>query len=248
MSTADVIVVGLGAMGSAACLQVATRGASVLGIDQYEPPHHYGSTHGDTRMTRLAPGEGGEYVPLVRRSHELWRDIERRAGVQLLTQTGGLVLADADNPFLVRTRAVAAEHGVAHENLTGAEIAERFPMFAAGPDTVGYHELGSGYVRPERAVAAQLALARHRGADLRLGERVEAWTAGASGVSVRTTKGVHTGDRLVLCAGPWIPELFAEGREHFAKPLASALADDGIDEAVVALRAFALVDRETIPD
>jgi sarcosine oxidase len=214
--TADVIVVGLGAMGSAVCLQLAARGTRVIGIDQYEPPHRYGSTHGDTRMTRLAPGEGGEYVPLVRRSHELWRDIERRAGVELLTQPGGLVLAEADNPFLARTRALADEHDVAHHNLSSAELAERFPMFVAGPDTVGYHELGSGYVRPERAVAAQLALARRHGAVLRLRERVEEWTAGGSGVRVRTSAAVHTADRLVLCAGPWIPDLFADGRDIFA--------------------------------
>lgn len=216
MPTADVIVVGLGAMGSAATYQLAARGASVIGIDQYEPPHQYGSTHGDTRMTRLAVGEGAEYVPLVRRAHELWREIEGLAGVELLTQPGGLVLAEADNPFLAQTRALAREHGVAHENLDDAQLAERFPMFAAGPETVAYRELGSGYVRPERAVAAQLALARRRGATLRLHERVEEWTADGSGVRVRTSAGVHSADHLVLCAGPWIPELFAAGRDIFA--------------------------------
>jgi sarcosine oxidase len=216
VATADVIVVGLGAMGSAACLQLAARGANVIGIDQYEPPHAYGSTHGDTRMTRLAVGEGAEYVPLVRRAHELWREIERTAGVELLTQPGGLVLAEADNPFLARTRVLAEQFAIAHETLSHQQLAERFPMFAAGPDTVGYHELGSGYVRPERAVAAQLALARRHGATLRTGERVEHWTAGGSGVRVRTSAGVHTADQLVLCAGPWIPELFAEGRDIFA--------------------------------
>jgi sarcosine oxidase len=216
VATADVIVVGLGAMGSAASRQLAARGASVIGIDQFDPPHPYGSTHGDTRMTRLAVGEGAEYVPLVRRAHQLWREIERSAGVELLTQPGGLVLAEAGNPFLARTRALAEEFGVAHENLSGAELAERFPMFAAGADTVGYHELGSGYVRPERAVAAQLLLARRHGATLRTDERVEQWTADGSGVRVRTSAGVHAADRLVLCAGPWIPELFPEGRDILA--------------------------------
>ena len=78
MRNADVIVVGLGAMGSAASWQLAARGVSVIGIDQYAPPHAWGSTHGDTRITRLAIGEGREYVPLARRSHELWREIEAR--------------------------------------------------------------------------------------------------------------------------------------------------------------------------
>src|SRR6516164_97182 len=81
---ADVLVVGLGAMGSAVCAQLATRDASVIGIDQYDPPHPYGSTHGETRMTRLAVGEGPEYVPVVRRSHELWREIEAQTGRRVL--------------------------------------------------------------------------------------------------------------------------------------------------------------------
>jgi sarcosine oxidase len=214
--TADVIVIGLGAMGSAACFQLTARGARVIGIDQYEPPHRYGSTHGDTRMTRLAVGEGAEYVPLVRRAHRLWREIEQLAEVSLLTQPGGLILAEETNPFLVRTRALAQEYGVAHENLSSAAVAERFPMFAADAGTVGYYELESGYVRPERAVAAQLTLARRRGATIRLRERVEEWTARGSGVRVRTDDGVYTADQLVLCAGPWIAELFPEGRDIFA--------------------------------
>lgn len=214
--TADVIVIGLGAMGSAACFQLASRGAGVVGIDQFEPPHPYGSTHGDTRITRLAVGEGAEYVPLVRRSHALWREIEQLAGVELLSQCGGLVLADGPNPFLTRTRTLAGEHGIPHENLSGAAVAERFPMFAVEEGTEAYHELGAGYVRPERAVAAQLSLARRRGATIRLGERVQGWRAGPSGVRVRTDAAVYTAAQLVICAGPWVSQLFPEADDLFA--------------------------------
>lgn len=209
-------MIGLGAMGSAACWQLAARGASVIGIDRYEPPHQYGSTHGDTRMTRLAVGEGPEYVPLVRRAHELWGQIEELTDVALLTQPGGLVLADAANPFLVQTRALATQHGIAHENLSSAALAERFPMFAVGDRTEGYFELGSGYVRPERAVQVQLELARRHGVTIRLRERVERWTASAGGVRVFTDAEVYEADRLVVCAGPWIPQLFPEGSGIFA--------------------------------
>lgn len=203
-------------MGSAVCLQLAGRGVRVLGIDRFQPPHPYGSTHGDTRMTRLAPGEGPEYVPLVHRSHTLWREIEREAGVELLAQPGGLVLAETGNPFLDRTRALAERFGVAHQTLSTAQLAERFPMFAIDGGTVAYHEPGSGYVVPERAVATQLDLARRHGATLRLGDPVEEWRAGPSGVRVRTADGVHTADHLVLCAGPWIGELFPGAREIVA--------------------------------
>jgi sarcosine oxidase len=211
-----VIVVGLGAMGSATCFQLAARGVSVLGIDRYQPPHPYGSTHGDTRISRLAIGEGPEYVPLVRRSHELWREIERQTGVPLLTQSGGLILAHADSQFLDQTRASACQYEIVHENLSADEVARRFPMFAVDPQTEAYYEPEAGYVRPEAAVRAQLGLARRHGAQLRLGERVEEWAASPAGVTVRTDAETYEAGQLVLCVGAWLPQLFPEGSEIFA--------------------------------
>jgi sarcosine oxidase len=216
MRTADVIVVGLGAMGSAASWQLASRGAAVIGIDQYPPPHPWGSTHGDTRITRLAIGEGREYVPLARRSHELWRAIERDSGAELLTQTGIVILAHPSSSFLAETRAAARQYGIAHRDLTNAELRTGYPMFAVDEETVGYHEPEAGYVRPERAVAAQLALAAHAGAQLSLGERVERWTASANGVTVTTNRHTYAGGRLLLCAGAWVGDLVSQVRDVVA--------------------------------
>ncbi len=213
---ADVIVVGLGAMGSAVCAQLAARGESVIGFDTYEPPHPYGSTHGDTRITRIAIGEGPEYVPLVRRSHELWREIEEETGDQLLTVCGGLVLAPAGSLFLTQTRASASTYDVAHESLSADEIGRRFPMFSIDSRTEGYYEPEAGWVRPEAAVRAQLRLARRRGAQLRVGETVDGWAAGAEGVSVTTSAGAYSADQLVMCAGPWLPGLAPELGHLFA--------------------------------
>jgi sarcosine oxidase len=216
MRNAEVIVVGLGAMGSAACFQLATRGVSVIGIDQYAPPHSWGSTHGDTRVTREAIGEGREYVPLVRRSHQLWREIERESGARLLTQCGIVVLAYPSSEFLEETRASARAYEIEHEDLTNAEARARFPMFALGDEVVAYHEPGAGYVRPEAAVAAQLGLARARGAQLKLGERVQTWSASDNGVTVATDADTYRADQLLLCAGAWMGDLFPEGRDTFA--------------------------------
>jgi sarcosine oxidase len=188
MRRADVIIVGLGAMGSAASRQLAARGVSVIGIDRYAPPHAWGSTHGDTRITRLAIGEGREYVPLARRSHELWREIERESGAELLTQTGIVVLAHLSSSFVAETRAAARQYGIDHRDLTNDELRSDFPMFAVDEDTVAYYEPQAGYVRPERAVAAQLALAARDGAQLNLGERVERWAASPTGVTVTTDR------------------------------------------------------------
>jgi sarcosine oxidase len=216
MRTADVIVVGLGAMGSAASWQLASRGVSVIGIDQYAPPHVWGSTHGDTRITRLAIGEGREYVPLARRSHELWREIERESGAELLTQPGIVILAHPSSTFLEETRAAAREYGIDHRDLTNDELRTGFPMFAVEEQTVGYHEPHAGYVRPERAVAAQLTLAARDGARLSLGERVERWTATPHGVSVTTDRDTYAAAQLLVCAGAWIGDLVARVRDIVA--------------------------------
>ena len=213
---ADVVVVGLGAMGSAVCAQLATRGTSVIGIDQYHPPHPYGSTHGETRMTRLAVGEGPEYVPLVRRSHELWREIEAQTGARLLTQAGGLIMSRPGSWFFDGTRDIARRLGIEHEELSPSELRNQFPMFAVDEKTEGYFEPAAGFVRPEEAVRAQLALARRAGAGLRLGERVLDWSASGHGVAVVTNRARYDAGQLILCAGPWLPGLFPEGRDLFA--------------------------------
>ena len=212
----EVIVVGLGAMGAAVSWQLARRGLDVIALDRYAPPHDGGSTHGESRITRLAVGEGDEYVPLVRRSHELWREIEAESGNTLMTQTGGIMIGPPGSDFVRRTREIAVRHGIVHENLDGAELRRRFPMFAAEEATRAYYEPDAGYVRPEAAVAAQLGLAAAAGARVRLAEPVLEWRASPEGVRVDTAEAVHDADQLVLCPGPWINQLLPEGRDHFA--------------------------------
>jgi len=215
-NTTDVIVVGLGAMGASITWQLAARGIRVIGIDRYCPPHPYGSTHGETRITRLAIGEGPEYVPFVRRSHELWPEIERKANTRLFTQTGGVVIGPRSDSFLAQTRAVASQYEVPHQNLSHSELRERFPMFRLDARLEAYFEPQSGYLRPEAAIGAQLELARAEGAQLLLRERVEGWERSGERLTVRTDKAEYRADQLVLCIGPWIHELFAERRDLFA--------------------------------
>ena len=153
----DVIVVGLGALGAATLYQLSQRGARVLGIDQFAPPHDLGSSHGDSRITRLAIGEGDDYVPFVQRSHAIWRELEARTGKPLMTTTSGLVLAPRDrvaehhgkSDFVRRTIACAERFGIAHEVLDAAGIRARFPQFNLQGDEIGYHERDAGFVRPE---------------------------------------------------------------------------------------------------
>lgn len=217
MSGYDAIVVGLGAMGSAATWQLAKRGARVLGLDHLAPPHAMGSTHGETRVTRLAIGEGAHLTPLALRSHEIWRELERETGRVLLTAKGGLILSsDARTSkthvegFFANTLAAAEQFHIAHEVLDASAIRKRFPQFLIRDDEVGYFESGAGFVRPEACLSAQLDLARKNAADIRVNETVLGFEEDATGVTVRTATSTHRAGRLIVCAGPWLPSLLDE--------------------------------------
>lgn len=207
----DVVVAGLGAAGAATLYQLACRGVRVLGLDRSAPPHAMGSATGDTRITRLAIGEGDAYVPLAMRSHELWRDIEARTGRSLLTVTGGLWISSPARQaethvagFFDNTVAAARRFGIAHEILDAAAIRARFPQFAVDDNETGYYEPDAGFVRPEACIAAQLELARAAGAQIHVDEPVEDIAAGGT-VRVRTRRGTYEAARVVLAAGAWLP-------------------------------------------
>jgi sarcosine oxidase len=214
MAKFDVIVIGLGAMGSAALYQLAKRGARVAGFDRFSPPHDLGSSHGDTRITRLAIGEGEHYTPLVRRSHEIWRDIESETGADLLTQCGELIISSAARKsslhvegFFDNTVDAARRHGIAHELLDANEIRVRFPQFNVRDDEVGYFEPEAGFVRPEACIAAELSLAEKHGAAIYRNEPVLSFVPSANGVSVTTDRGAYEADRIIVSAGAWFPKL-----------------------------------------
>lgn len=214
MAESEFVVLGLGAMGSAAAFQLAKRGCNVLAIDQFSPPHIYGSSHGETRITRCAIGEAPHYSPLALRSHEIWRDIEAESGASLLTITGGLVLSSPSrtarlhvDDFFANTLAAARRFCIAHEILDAAEIRRRFPQFRVRDGEQAYFESGAGFLRPEACIAAQLDLARRFGAEIRTGERVLGLDPLADGVLVHTERDSIRTRKLILCAGPWLPQL-----------------------------------------
>jgi len=213
----DAIIVGLGAMGSAACYQLAKRGARVVGIDRYSPPHSLGSTHGDTRITRLAIGEGEHFVPFAIRSHEIWRELESETGVDLMMTTGGLIMSAASASslhgsanFLQTTISAAEEFGIKHRVLKADEIAAEFPQFVLDGNELGYFEDAAGFLRPERCVTAQLSLAEKLGATIRLDERVSRVENDGSGVKVTTDIGTYSAATALISAGPWVSD-FVEG-------------------------------------
>lgn len=219
----DVIVVGLGAMGSAGLYQLARRGADVLGIDQFEPPHLWGSSHGDTRIIRQAIGEGDQYVPFSLRSYEIWQELEKETGESLLTITGGLVVEPEKGKvshgayhFLQNTIEAAKKFNIPHTVLSAAELKDRFPQFIFRGNEKGYYENTAGFVRPEKCIEVQLKLARTHGAKVLFGEKVLSFKTLPDGtVSVHTDAGDYVAKKLIVTAGPWIGEFFPEFRHLF---------------------------------
>jgi len=203
----DVIVVGLGAMGSATLRELARRGVRALGIDQFAPPHTLGSTHGRSRIIREAYFEHPLYVPLVRRAYELWDDLERESEQILFHRTGGLMIGPAAASLVSGARRSAEEHAVPHEMLTAAEVRRRWPAYDPPDDHVALFELRAGLLLPEACVEACLRLAARDGATVRTGERVLAWRPDGSAVAVTTGHGTYRASRLVLAAGSWLTEL-----------------------------------------
>jgi sarcosine oxidase len=201
-------------MGSAAVYQLAKRGNKVLGLDRFSPPHGNGSSHGESRIIRQAIGEGEEYVPLVLRSYELWREIENETGKKLLTITGGLTLESQNSEtvmhgrrdFLDQAIRCAEKFDIRHEILDTADIRNRYPQFAV-TDERAYFEYETGFLRPELCVDAQLHLARKHSATVQTDETVVSVESRAdSGVTVETSRGTYSAERVIITAGPWIAQ------------------------------------------
>ena len=202
----DVIVLGLGAMGSAAAQCLAERGKSVLGIEQFTAAHDRGSSHGGSRMIRQAYWESPAYVPLVLRSYELWERLERDAGQKLLTITGGLILGPAQSEMVANGIAAARQHGIPYTVLNPGEIRDRFPAITPLENDVAVYEERAGYLLPEECIRAQLKMAAQNGAELHFEEKAIGWTADAGRAEVTTSRAVYEAERLVIAAGPWVNE------------------------------------------
>jgi sarcosine oxidase len=205
----DVIVVGIGGMGSAAVWQLARRGARVLGLERFDVPHAEGSSHGISRIIRLPYYEDSAYVPLLRRAYELWREIERETGEELLVITGSVDASPEDDSLFQGALASARLHGLPHEVLTGEEVNERFPGYRLPSSHRAVFQAEGGLVASERAIVAHVRAAQARGADIRAREAVLGWEIGPGGdrVVVTTDKGRYEAGRLVLAAGAWMGDL-----------------------------------------
>jgi sarcosine oxidase len=211
MSTSyDVIVLGVGGMGSATLYELARRGRRVLGLDQFPLVHDRGSSHGQTRIIRRAYYEHPDYVPLVRRAYERWYDLEQLTGRHLLTECDCLTIGPPGGELVAGVRRSAREHGLSVEELSAAEMGRRFPVFRFGDGMAGVLEHDAGILAVEECVRAHTDSAVSLGADIHAEEPVIGWQPAGAGVEVRTARGTYQAERLVITAGAWATTLLAD--------------------------------------
>jgi sarcosine oxidase len=208
----DTIVVGLGAMGSAALYQLAKRGQRVLGLEAFGPGHRLGSSHGESRVIRLAYYEHPNYVPLLHRAYALWEDLERASGEQLLRITGGLMIGAPDSALVSGAAASAEQHGLDYEIVDVAEVRRRYPVLHLEPGEVALFEPWAGILSPEKCIAAHTRLALAAGAEVHYDEPVDTWSAADSRVEVVTTAGRYAARHVVFTCGAYTSQVLRDER------------------------------------
>ncbi len=213
----DAIVIGLGGMGSAALFHLARRGVRVLGVEQFDIAHDRGSSHGGSRIIRLAYAEHPDYVPLLRRAYALWRELENTAGEKLLFVTGGIDAGLRGSAIVNGALAACAIHDLPHEVLESGALARRFPGYRLRADMLAVYQPDAGFLLPERCVAAHVSAAKASGAEVHTGEKVTGWQIEGECVTVDTGVGRYSARSLVVTAGPWARTLLPT-LEHLAIP------------------------------
>ncbi len=206
----DVIVVGLGGMGSAAAYHLASRGQRVLGLEKFTPAHDKGSSHGGSRIIRQSYFEDPAYVPLLLRSYALWEKLAKDSGREVYRITGGLFSGPPECLTVSGSRRAAEQWSLPHEVLDAAEVSSRFPNFTLQQGDIAIYEAMAGFARPEMTVQAHIDLAIREGATLNFGEQVREWSETTGGVRVTTDRGSYTAGQVVICPGAWAPQLLAE--------------------------------------
>lgn len=200
----DVIIVGLGAAGSAALFHVARSGATVMGIDRFVPPHDQGSTHSESRIIRKAYFEGVKYLPILTRAYTLWHNLEEMSGLQLMHLGGSLNIGHADSEMIRSACESAAASGTKHRLLSSEEVNDRYPAYHLQSGQVALLDIEAGYIHPERCVRAHLQQASAYGAYCRFGKPVTSCAAEGDRVTVKAGPDTFQASRVILTAGAWM--------------------------------------------
>ena len=213
----DVIVVGVGGMGSAVVCHLARRGLKVVGLEQFDIPHEMGSSHGISRIIRLAYWEHPGYVPLLRRAYQLWHELEKEVDERLLFITGGIDAGEEASDTVKGALLSCKIHDLPHEQLDAAALSRRFPGYHLASGLVAVYQPDAGFLLPERCIVAHVMAAQRLGAVVHARERVTGWQAQDESVLVTTNRASYQARKLIIAAGAWASKM-VPALEHLAVP------------------------------
>jgi sarcosine oxidase len=203
----DVAIIGLGAMGSFAAVELARRGFSVVGFDQFTPPHGRGSHSGSTRVYRIAYPEGTGYVQLAQHAGALWDQATEQLGTQLLHRTGMLYMGIPGQRFIQEIEESASTNRLQVETLSADEVERRYPAFQLEEDYVGIFDAQAGWIDVDASISSSLALAQELGVECVFDQPVLGWDASGSEARVHLQNATMTAATLVVTAGAWTGNL-----------------------------------------
>jgi len=210
MKRYDAIVIGLGAMGSAAANHLARRGVRVQGLEQFDIAHDRGSSHGRTRIMRKAYFEHPDYVPLLHRVYDMWAELEAATDTALFHRVGLLLAGPPEGPVVSGVKRAASEHALTIEQLSVDDMQCRFPGFQGDANMEALFEPDAGYLEPESCVRTLAEQASVHGAEVKCGQTVTDWRARHGEVTVTTQDARYQSDSLVICGGAWSSRLLED--------------------------------------
>jgi sarcosine oxidase len=203
----DVIVVGVGSMGSATCYYLAKQGVKVLGLEQFDIPHELGSHGGQSRIIRKAYFEHPDYVPLLERAYQNWRELEAHTGASIYTKTGLLYFGKPDHPLMTGMHLSADKYHIKVDSLSNEEVKKKHPQFNIPDGFEKMIEPDAGFVTPERAILLYTQMALQQGAIIKTKEKLSTWKKSAEGIEINTSSGTYTAKKIIFTAGPWTSKL-----------------------------------------
>lgn len=237
---ADIAIIGAGAWGASALWRLAERGVNVIAFDSQTVPNVYGSTHGHTRLFRIACHEHAGLTPVALRARDLFRELEATQSADLLHQTGLLSIGPEGGRAIRNGTSATELAGVSVTRFSVEELREKFPQHAnLGDHYVGLMDNEAGYVRAEHAMTATVAAARAAGGVLFEGAKVLDVVEDGDGVRVRTADRDFFVGQVILSSGAWMSKM-----QEFVdlKPVRAPLfwweAREGVDKDEFAIENF----------
>lgn len=211
----DVVVLGVGSMGSSTCYQLAKKGYKVLGLEQFDIPHELGSHFGQSRIIRKAYGEASDYVPLLERAYVNWQSLESETGHQIYYKTGLVYFGPKNDAFLETVKKSSSEYNIPVNQLTEEDCIQKYPQFKLRPDFERLEEPNAGLLTPERSILLYVQQALYNGAVIRTKENVVEWKRENGTITIKTNKGIYQTKKLIITAGAWSAKMIPSLAQNF---------------------------------